>query len=275
MNFKYIKPENPVLKEILLGFYITEFEEPLNYLVFPNNNIIISSSFNVDINYSGHCININPSEKDTIVSDIICTYNKPFKIISKGKYKEITFVFKPLGFNSLIKKPIHGLKIGQNEFSPFTLFDDYTKLIRKLSDTDNLKTIREDIENYWLSKYIGFKNEILKNIVNDIIQSPNIEVNTLSEKYNISRQYVNRLFKLHLCKTPSEFKKVQRFRNALKRHAESKFLNQSLTHLTYESLYYDQSHLIKDFDYFSKMSPSSFFKKNNEFEKGLINWAYV
>ncbi|WP_025665740.1 helix-turn-helix domain-containing protein [Aquimarina megaterium] len=274
MNLKFIEPENQVLKEILLGYYITEFEEPLNYLIFPNNNIIISSSFNVNINYSGSSISINPSKKNDIVSDIICTYDKPFKIISKGRYKEITFVFNPLGFNSLIKKPLFDLKIGNNEFSPFILFDDYTKLILEISNMDNLKTIKEEIEKYWLSKHIGFKNETLKSIVNEIIQNPNIEINTLSNKYNISRQYLNRLFKLHFCKSPSKFKKTQRFRNALKKHAESKFPKKSLTNLTYESLYYDQSHLIKDFDYFSKMSPSTFFKKNNEFEKGLINWVY-
>ena len=122
MKFKYIEPENEILKEILQGYYITEFEEPLNYLVFPNNNVIISSSFNTNINYTSTYIKISPSKEPNVVSDIICTYNKPLKIISLGKYKEITFIFNSLGFNSLIKKPLFNLKIGYNEFSPIYFF---------------------------------------------------------------------------------------------------------------------------------------------------------
>ena len=160
-------------------------------------------------------------------------------------------------------------------FPPFIFFDDYNEMINKISNYTNLEIIKKEIEDYWLSKYIGFKDEILKNIVSEIKQNPNIKINTLSEKHKISRQYLNRLFKLHLCKSPSEFKKIQRFRNALKNQAESKFIKKTLTNLTYESDYYDQSHLIKDFDHFSKMSPSTFFKKNNDFEKGIINWAYM
>lgn len=275
MNFQFIEPSNPFLRDILSGYYITDFTEPVTYLTFPNNKVIVSSSLNAHLQYTEQRVCITPDKNTSISSDIICSYNKPFTIVSKGAYREITFVFNPLGFNQFLHKPLWDLKLGLNEFSPFDLFDDYTAMILTVITSNDLTMIQQTIESYWLSKLQGFHNEVLKDCIGQIQENPNIEISELAEKHQISRQYLNRLFKLHLCKSPSEFKKVQRFRNALQKHANSEYLKNSLTHLTYESLYYDQSHLIKDFVHFSKMSPSAFFKKNHEFENGLINWAYL
>lgn len=275
MDIKFIKPKHPILQEIMEGCYIADFNTPIEYKIFPSNLVVITSitEFDYNANFSEHSVTLLPSKnKHNISTNIICSYSKPIKFNSKDTYKEVNFVFKSLGFNTLIKEPLFNLKIGVGNYTPFNLFEDYHKMIAVILEATNEATIVKEIENYWLPKYIGFKNEKLKSIIQELKQNPTIEINFLSKKYNVSRQYLNKLFKLHLCKSPSEFKKVQRFRNALKNYSKSKETNQSLTDLTYESLYYDQSHLIKDFDYFSKMSPSIFFKNNKDIQDGLLNW---
>ncbi len=275
MDIKFIKPKHPILQEVMEGCYIADFNTPIEYKIFPSNLVVITSitEFDYIANFSEHSVTLLPTKNQhNISTNIICSYSKPIKFNSKDTYKEVNFVFKSLGFNTLIKEPLFNLKIGVGNYTPFNLFEDYHKMIAVILEATDEATILKEIENYWLPKYIGFKNEKLKNIIKELKQNPTIEINFLSEKYNLSRQYLNKLFKLHLCKSPSQFKKVQRFRNALKNYSKSKETNQSLTDLTYESLYYDQSHLIKDFDSFSKMSPSLFFKNNKDIQDGLLNW---
>ncbi|WP_353098108.1 helix-turn-helix domain-containing protein, partial [Empedobacter brevis] len=67
---------------------------------------------------------------------------------------------------------------------------------------------------------------------------------------------LNRIFKKHLGKSPSEYRKIFRFRNSLLNKKESK----NLTELSSKD-YYDQSHFIKDFKSITKRNPNQFFKE--------------
>lgn len=84
----------------------------------------------------------------------------------------------------------------------------------------------------------------------------NIKVQDIAEKYNLTRQYVNKLFLKFTGKSASEYRKIHRFRNAVSAHKKSK----NLTVLSYESFFFDQSHFIKDFKTLTDSNPNSFFK---------------
>jgi AraC-like DNA-binding protein len=70
-------------------------------------------------------------------------------------------------------------------------------------------------------------------------------------------------------KTPSEYRKVQRFRNTLLKQK----ITPNLTDLSNDNLYFDQSHFIKHFRELTDTKPSDFFKKV-EIDKENI-WLYL
>jgi AraC-like DNA-binding protein len=70
-------------------------------------------------------------------------------------------------------------------------------------------------------------------------------------------------------KTPSEYRKVQRFRNTLLKQK----ITPNLTDLSNDNSYFDQSHFIKHFRKLTDTKPSDFFKKV-EIDKENI-WLYL
>lgn len=96
-----------------------------------------------------------------------------------------------------------------------------------------------------------------------------LKIEDIAKKYNVSRKYINSLFLKHIGKPPSEYRKVHRFRNALLAYKKS----ESLTSLSHRSLFYDQSHFIKDFRALTKTNPGLFFK-NVTIEKENV-WLFI
>ena len=94
----------------------------------------------------------------------------------------------------------------------------------------------------------------MEEIVCDI--EDNIKIQEIAEKYNFTRQYINKLFLKYIGKPASEYRKIHRFRNAVSKYKISK----NLTILSCDNFFFDQSHFIKDFKILTNSNPSSFFK---------------
>ncbi|WDF48346.1 helix-turn-helix domain-containing protein [Chryseobacterium sp. KACC 21268] len=107
----------------------------------------------------------------------------------------------------------------------------------------------------------------LENIISDI--ESDFRIDDIAIKNNFSRQYLNRLFSKTIGKSPSEYRKIHRFRNAIINQKNQK----NLTDLSLESSFYDQSHLIKDFKQLTNVSPNSFFKTVNTEKENV--WLFI
>lgn len=273
MELKFYKPKNEILSNFIEGYYFLtqkETESTVEYLTFPNNYSIISVYQNTEIIFSENQAILRGKEGNPFESDLICHYKKPIKVICEGNLNEITFYFKPLGLNAFLNQPL--CHYTNEFFSSFIPFDDYqSTMIAALNENDHEKrgTL---IENYWLSKLIGFDHPFLKNLIIDIQKE--FSISELADKYGTSRQNLNKHFESNLCKSPSDFKKTHRFREALKAHMK-KNSKDNLTSLSYDMLFYDQSHLIKDFKSLTGLTPKKFFKSLSPQEDGQINWLFV
>ena len=273
MLLKFYKPKNEILQKYIEGYYflIKKEEEPtVEYLTFPNNYSIISVYENTEVTYHENTAIINEKKGNPFESDLICHYKKPIKVICKGNLNEITFYFKPLGLNAFLEQPL--CQYTSTFFSKFIPFDDYDKVMTSLLREPVFEKRREQLEDYWLSKLIGFKHSYLQKILIDIENY--YSVSELAEKHKISRQNITKHFEANLCKTPSEYKKIHRFRKALKTHIKKNDTD-NLTSLSYDLLFYDQSHLIKDFKSLTGLTPKKFFNSLSTQENGEINWLFV
>ena len=84
-----------------------------------------------------------------------------------------------------------------------------------------------------------------------------ISIKEIYSLLNISKSKLEQHFNRDVGLTPKEFCKIEKLNYFINSYKSD--TSQSLTELTYQCGYYDQSHLIKDFKYFLDTSPKRFF----------------
>ncbi|MGB3642765.1 MAG: helix-turn-helix domain-containing protein, partial [Rivularia sp. (in: cyanobacteria)] len=208
---------------------------------------------------------VTPSIKKKIVTDLVVRYTKPFKIVYQEPASEITIKIKPLGLNRFVANLSDYFVNGF--YMDFQPFDDLNMEMQSILGLANRDEQIERLESYWLSKFKKVELDRLEKIVADV--ESELSIAEISKKHQISRQYLNKIFFKNVGKTPSEYRKVFKFRRAL---VDFQKVN-NLTELSYESLFYDQSHFIKEFKSLTNINPSFFFKNIDSKEE--IVWLFL
>ncbi|SEH32905.1 helix-turn-helix domain-containing protein [Chryseobacterium culicis] len=264
MKVTFYQPAHPVLKEYIEGYYFIEKDDsqkPIKYLTFPDNYFIVSACENVCVKQDKGWVEITRSQSENITVDFVFRCSVPTEIFYRQSVREITMYFKPLGvyhFFSADKSQDLEQEIHLSDFT------DIMNTVLKESD----RAIQiEILENYWLSKFQKKDLALAYTLLEDFETELSIEA--IAAKNTITRQYVNKISRRYLGKPASEFRKIQRFRNVLISNKKSR----NLTELSYENLFYDQSHLIKDFKELTRISPGKFFE-HVDTEKNNI-WLFI
>lgn len=267
MNLEFNKPKNDVLKEYIEGYYFISEDKTagaVKYLTFPNNFCIISVIQNGKISIGKGFFEVSSCANNKMISDFVCRYSEPVEIYYEHPLNEITIYFKPLGINYFMEIP-NLLKASQIiDFNPFIDFNEKMELI--FNESNREKQI-EELEDYWLSKFVMRDFALMEKIISDL--EANLKIEDIAVKYNLTRQYINKIFSKNVGKTPSEFRKIYRFRSSM---SEVK-IAKNLTQLSHNNLFFDQAHFIKDFKAFTHSNPSSFFK-NVDTERANV-WLYI
>lgn len=267
MSLKVFKPKDQSLKEYIEFYYFTEeieVDKKTTYLVFPIHNTVLSIIKGAKIEYQEDNINIKPCPVEEISYDLTTSYTKPVRVNCLGSFKEISIVFKPLGFQSFLKN--------HNDLSLDSFIGNDSFKLAELFNV-NSNTFLDNIEGYLLSKLNKFEHPFLKTFVQDVYRGVDKTVLEYSKENHISPKTFIKHSKLYLKRTPVEFKKIVRFRNILKEFKDDKKMDFSLTNLSLLVNFFDQSHMIKDFKYLTGYTPKDFFKKVDKEEQG-INWMY-
>ena len=276
MEIKYYKPKNEILQNYIEGYYFlnnSQRSAPISYFTFPNNYSIVSIMKDATVEYAENSGVIKECKGSELTSDLICHYKKPIKISYQGTIDELTFYFKPLGLNAFLNQPLsHYTNSFFSDFVPFNDYKDYFNLV--LNET-NIENRIQLIENYWLSKLIGFKHLFLNEVIFDLKDIENdYSIAELAKRYCVSRQNLTKHFEANLCKSPAEFKKIQRFRTTLKNNFTSTNKANGAT-MCFDMLFYDQSHFIKDFKSLTGLTPKKFFEAISKKEGAEINWLFI
>ncbi len=275
MYFKFINTKNENLSRYLEGFYIfqkDDTDQELQYTVFSSNHIILSIYRFADYAQEQDKVIIQENRDRPFLSLLTTTVETPLCCTYKGAVREMTFCFKPLGFNHFLDQDLrHYFQKGCIPFSPFP---DFEKEMISILEEGDEKIVQERVEHYWASKFKVKEFDLLEKIIARIQQDNTTDIQEIARDMGVSRQHIVRLFDAHLCKSPSVFRKIDRFRKTLRNRVAVLKEQDNLTALTYESLFYDQSHLIRDFKSLTGMSPKKFFGGNRAFVGGRINWFF-
>ena len=277
MKIEYFKPQNPILQQYINSYYFltnTEGEPENSYLTFPNNYCIISVAFGCELKLEEKKYKFQENRDEPSLSTIISNYKKPIQIEYFGTIKELTVSFKPLGINHFLQNKL--VSYLNDSFEIFEPYSDYIETMKVILKTDDLDKAKQIFENYWLSKLIPFNNSFLQKAI-DLLENyeRDYSIQEIANKCLTSRQNLFKIFCTHLGKTPSDYKKINRFRNALNHFEEQKNIK-NLSSLLVNSTFYDQSHFIKDFKLFTGKTPKKFFKNLDcNVGGGDIKWSWI
>ena len=264
MKVTFYQPIHPTLKKYIKGYYFVDKDDnhqPIRYLTFPDNYFIVSACQDVSIIQDKGWVEINRSPSKNIAIDFVFRCAVPTEIFYQQSVNEVTVYFKPLGI-------YHFFNADKNEDLQQEIhLSDFKEIMDNILKEPNRKTQIEMLENYWLSKLREKTLTLAYTVLDDFETEMSIE--KIASKNKITRQYVNKISQRYLGKPASEFRKIQRFRHVLISNKKSR----NLTELSYENLFYDQSHLIKDFKELTKISPGKFFE-NVDTEQNNI-WLFI
>lgn len=277
MKIKIHKPQNKLLLPYIECFYTlqrNENDEDVSYFGFPSNNVFVTLCQDAEITIHKNDFIIENTTNGKIKSLIIIDNQKQGATTYKGKTNEITIYFKPLGINAFLKKPLSFFNA--NTISEFYPYEDFTQAINEVFNIEDDAAKIEFLEKYFISKFDNFKHPFLKHVIDEILNtnSPATSIAQLSENFKVSRVTLHKQFLLHIGSSPSQFIKIERFRNALKMFT-LKSTQEQLIDIAYLVDYFDQSHMAKDFKTLTGYSPKAFFSKLSQLEKNQINWIFL
>lgn len=268
MKLQFYTPTNATLKKYIEGYYFiapNESEEPIHYWTFPNNYCILSANQNSIALRNGHKIYVSTTAEKKIESTLVFRYTSPLEIYYDKAVNEITIYFKPLGLNHFIHDTENVfLKQEAIEYDPLP---DFKQEMEKIFNCTSREKQIEQLEAYWLSKLFIKDLDLMGQIVLDV--EADLKIEDIAKKHHVSRQYINKMFLKNIGKPPSEYRKIYRFRNSITQKKETK----SLTKLSYDNLFYDQSHFNKDFKELTAVNPKVFFKNVDIDRENL--WLFI
>lgn len=134
-------------------------------------------------------------------------------------------------------------------------------LYSKLLEAKSIDRRIELVEEFLLHKLSLAVNKfnrltLVNSIMNDLTRDDFFEnINSVASRYGISSRYLQKIFLNYSGLTPNLFSKIARFQNTLHLIAGK---NLPLTTIAHKCGYFDQSHFIKDFKFFTGLAPSRF-----------------
>lgn len=277
MKINLFKPSNIHLKKYIECFYILKRnsdDKSITYLGFPSFYVFVVANKNSIVCIEQENITYKHSLRKLPESLLIFDFEKSGLTQYEGETFEITIYFKPLGLNAFLEKNLNKYK--PSPVSHFHPFEDYQTKMTEIFAIENDEVMIDALEKYWLSKLRGFEHPFLAKVVAEIMDENNLQttISAIAKKNNTSRTTLNKHFDFHVGTSPNQFKKIVRFRSAMKRFAE-KAKAENLIDVAYLAEYFDQSHMVKDFKSLTGYSPKAFFSKLSRLENGQINWLFL
>ncbi|MCV9927184.1 helix-turn-helix transcriptional regulator [Flavobacterium sp. LS1R49] len=264
------------MKKYIDYFYVlhkSPDSENIRYYTFPYVNSIVSINQYPEFIFEKNKLTVDKNINNPLLATLICGYTKPIEINIPGYIHEITISFKPLGLNAFLEKNLN--YYNGKSFSYFNPFPDFTTTMWEIMNTALAEEKIKKLESYLISKFKGFSHPFLNSIITDMQHTDgNYTIKDLADKYKISRKTLCKHFEIHIGKTPSDLRKIIRFRQAMHQQINVR-TKTNFSDITYQLDFFDQSHLIKDFKSITGFTPKAFFAKITTHEEGNINWLYI
>lgn len=190
---------------------------------------------------------------------------KPLTFRSLGKNKMLGARFFPHTASLFLKEPINLFNDGVSDFN-YVAGKDAEELHQKLWETPALKDQLRLFEGFLMRRLQRFekkhqKFQLVNDVMNELKRDDFFEnMERVASRYGISARYLQKLFLEFTGVTPKLYHKINRFQKSLVLTGRQ---DVSLTSIAYACGYFDQSHFVRDFRFFTDLAPSAFDPKTS------------
>ena len=253
--YKIFIPKSEKLKKYISNFCIlNEFEGEINYLAFPQLGTSLAFYFNSKLTFEDDCINITKKNKCTPQVLLLGKYKLPIQIRYNSYSPEISINFTPTGLNYFFDKNTG--EIAKNS-TQLIHNEKWSKIGSDIFNQNSNEKQIDYLELFLLKKLVKKDLSNVETFIACLNQNPTFSISTIANKMNISTKTINRSFTKYVGCTPTDFKKIARFRKAIDTKFNDSFKN--LTQICFESNFYDSPHFTREFKKLNQMSPRDFF----------------
>lgn len=196
-------------------------------------------------------------------SNIIGQMTKPYLIKTKGHVNMVGVRFWPHGAS-----PFFDFALGELQDEVLSVETIWKKEGAELEErvmtcTDYLEAI-QCIQSFLINKlqqnYLRAKNKLTQHGVRKILSHNGImKIDALAKELNISRRYLEMLFKDYVGLSPKHFSRIVQFQHVFSLVKSNQGF--SLTQLAYAGEYADQSHFIRTCRQLTGVSPKALFRE--------------
>lgn len=248
-------PKSEILKKYIDGIYIVkEFQEPKSFFAFPYLGNVFCLFHKTSIDFNKSSINFKSSNENPKIV-LFGNYTNPIYVKYKEPVSEIFINFKLGGINNFFKKQLS--ELAPNTFQ-FVIDNQFEELIQRLYTINEIKEKIEAIEIFLLNRFEQKKVGNIEKCIELLLNNPNTKITHLANKFNVSTKTINRWFHSYTGFSPSDIKRIIKFRNAIQ--TKNNFPNKNLTSICYDNEFYDSSSFSKEFKKLTSLNPKDFFK---------------
>jgi AraC-like DNA-binding protein len=260
-------PVDARLTNFILSYGLIGFNEPelTQVITSPNGltGFLIRTSKSIDFEISPQDFEGNSIAHQPYY--VIGQTTLPIIGQIKGQAKYLVVFFQPLGLYQLFGRDVSSLTNKSVHLSEFLGKEIFEILLQNIISTEDI-IIQIDILNiFFLNQLRVYDNSsVINNALNLIFEANgNISVAELSRKCKVNRRMLERQFKIKIGLSPKIYAQIFRFKYMMTYLTQNP--NTSWADLSEIVGYYDQSHLIRYFKEYLKISPNNLVTLDTDF----------
>ena len=253
--YEIFKPKSELLKKYISEITVLKENSsyPKEYFAFPHNVSSIVFFKDAEIKYSNHYLEINRTQNKNWPILMIGKYVQPLLVKYNDYVKEITVNFSSTGINYFFEEEFNDITSLPIQVLNTIQLKEFSILLFNTNEKERIIEMERFFEQRFINKDLQLIEKIIRTVENDKL----IKFKDISKALNISARNLNRLFHKYIGCSPTEYKKIIRFRSVIKDYNRKDY---NLTEMCLKNDYYDSPHFTREFKKLTNMTPKNYFK---------------
>lgn len=253
--YEVFKPKSELLKKYISEITVLKENSsyPKEYFAFPHNVSSIVFFKDTEIKYSNHYLEINRTQDKNWPIVTIGKYVEPLLVKYNDYVKEIAVNFTSTGINYFFDEKSNDITRSPIQVLNNTQLKEFSILLFNTNEKERIIEIERFFEQRFINKDLQLIEKIISTVENDKL----IKFKDISKALNISERNLNRLFHKYIGCSPKDYKKIIRFRGAIRDYNKKDF---NLTEICFKNEYYDSPHFTREFKKLTNKNPKDYFK---------------
>mgnify|MGYP000170950054 CR=1 FL=1 len=269
--YEVFTPKSKALQKHIFNFCVLkEFDNSVNYLAFPQLGTSIAFFSQSNFTLNDRFISISKAQEKKSKILVLGKYKLPLQLKYTEYAPEISINFTPTGLNYFFGENtgVIAPKNGQ-ELLDTKWLDAGNRMFSKKSSIEKIEVLERFLNSALIEKDLTLIEDYLA--ISD--QHPDYTLSEIADQLNVTTKTIHRWCSNCIGCSPTQFKKIVRFRNAI----ESKFKNtsQNLTQICFENDFYDSPHFNREFKNLAQMNPRDFFSDINDVSDQNIPYKFL